>query len=95
MAIKRSKKEIAVKLVEINLIKNKNEILSKKSKSSRKSIMNSDDSDTEQVKEKSKKNKSKSKKSKSSDGNDLFDFSINYQVIIQIYNFFTIIKKQF
>jgi hypothetical protein len=73
MTIKRSKKEIADKLVEINLIKDKNEILSKKSKSSKKSEMNSDDSDTEQVKEKSKKKKSKSKKSKSSDGNDLFD----------------------
>ena len=81
LTIKRSKKQIAYKMVELGLIDHTNEILSKKSKSDKKTkdnFMNSDSdneatSNTEKPKKKKKSKKSKKPKSDENTGNDLFD----------------------
>lgn len=85
LSIKRNKKQIAEKLVELDLIKDKSEIIGKKTKSNklkRDDFLNNseiDESDDDESREKKEKKKSKKEKKKKSqkenkdNGNDLFD----------------------
>jgi len=75
LTIKRNKRVVANKMVEIGLIKDKNEVLGKKSKSSKHTSHAGVDSDSENeiVVEKHKKKKKSKKTKPQSEGNDLFD----------------------